>query len=69
MSSSTTAAQQDYRVRDLSLADLGRRAIEVAEKEMPGLMAVREKYAHLKPLAGARIHRILAHDGADRGAD
>ena len=55
MSSSPTAAQPDYQVRDLSLADLGRRAIEVAEKEMPGLMAVREKYAHLKPLAGARI--------------
>jgi adenosylhomocysteinase len=56
MSSSTaTASTQDFRVRDLSLADLGRRAIEVAEKEMPGLMAVREKYAQLKPLAGVRI--------------
>ena len=54
-SSTAVAAQQDYKVRDLSLADLGRRAIEVAEKEMPGLMAVREKYAQLKPLAGVRI--------------
>ena len=54
-SPSSTAAQQDYKVRDISLADLGRRAIEVAEKEMPGLMAVREKYAQAKPLAGARI--------------
>ena len=54
-SSTATATQQDFKVRDLSLADLGRRAIEVAEKEMPGLMAVREKYAQLKPLAGVRI--------------
>ena len=54
-SSTATATQQDFKVRDLSLADLGRRAIEVAEKEMPGLIAVREKYAQLKPLAGVRI--------------
>jgi len=53
--SSAATAQQDYKVRDLSLADLGRRAIEVAEKEMPGLMSVRAKNARQKPLAGARI--------------
>jgi adenosylhomocysteinase len=50
-----TAAQQDFKVRDLSLAEQGRLAIEVAEKEMPGLIAVRDKYAVLKPLAGVRI--------------
>jgi adenosylhomocysteinase len=47
--------KQDYKVRDLTLADSGRRAIEVAEKEMPGLMAVRAKYARQKPLKGARV--------------
>jgi adenosylhomocysteinase len=49
----TTAA--DYKVKDISLADFGRREIEIAEKEMPGLMATREKYGPKKPLAGARI--------------
>ena len=45
----------DYKVADLSLADWGRREIEIAEKEMPGLMAIREKYAKSQPLAGVRI--------------
>lgn len=45
----------DYRVADLSLADWGRKEIAIAETEMPGLMAVREEYASVKPLAGARI--------------
>ena len=43
-----------YKVRDISLADFGRREISIAEKEMPGLMAIREKYAAAKPLAGVR---------------
>ena len=46
---------QDYKVADLSLADFGRKEIEIAESEMPGLMAVREEYAGKRPLAGARI--------------
>lgn len=45
----------DYRVKDIGLADLGRKEIEIAEHEMPGLMATREKYGPEKPLAGARI--------------
>ena len=45
----------DYKVKDISLADLGRRKIQIAEKEMPGLMAIREKYGQKKPLKGARI--------------
>jgi adenosylhomocysteinase len=49
------AKKLDYKVRDLSLADAGRRAIEVAEKEMPGLMSVRAKYARQKPLKGVRV--------------
>lgn len=44
-----------YKVADISLAGWGRKEIEIAEKEMPGLMAVRRKYADTKPLKGARI--------------
>ena len=44
-----------YKVADINLADFGRKEIEIAEHEMPGLMALREKYAGKKPLAGARI--------------
>src|SRR5213083_945259 len=45
----------DYKVADINLADWGRKEISIAEKEMPGLMAIREKYATSKPLAGVRI--------------
>jgi adenosylhomocysteinase len=48
-----------YKVKDLSLADWGRREIELAEAEMPGLMAIRERYGKDKPLAGARIAGCL----------
>ncbi len=44
-----------YKVKDISLADFGRKEIEIAEKEMPGLMSVRKKYASEKPLKGAKI--------------
>ena len=44
-----------YKIADISLADWGRKEITVAEKEMPGLMSIRAKYAASKPLAGARI--------------
>ena len=44
-----------YKVADINLADFGRKEIEIAEHEMPGLMALREKYTGKKPLAGARI--------------
>jgi adenosylhomocysteinase len=44
-----------YRVKDMALADFGRREIEIAEKEMPGLLAIRNKYSATKPLKGARI--------------
>src|SRR5438477_9077973 len=47
--------ETDYKVADISLADFGRREISIAEKEMPGLMAIREKYAPARPLAGVRI--------------
>ena len=45
----------DFKVADLNLADFGRTEISLAEHEMPGLMAMRERYADSKPLAGARI--------------
>lgn len=45
----------DYKIRDISLAEFGRKEIQIAEHEMPGLMAVREKYASSKPLKGVRI--------------
>jgi adenosylhomocysteinase len=48
-------ATHDYQVHDLGLADWGRREISVAEQEMPGLMAVREKHGVAKPLAGVRV--------------
>jgi adenosylhomocysteinase len=50
-----TPAVQDYKVRDFSLADAGRKQIDIAEAEMPGLMSIRKKYAASKPLKGVRI--------------
>jgi len=49
----------DYKIADINLADWGRREIVIAEKEMPGLMAVREKYGSSKPLAGVRVSGSL----------
>ncbi|MGH3746961.1 MAG: adenosylhomocysteinase [Micromonosporaceae bacterium] len=50
-----TVAEGDFKVADLSLAAFGRREIQLAEHEMPGLMAVRQEYADAQPLAGARV--------------
>src|SRR5579862_9135743 len=50
-----TLNQTDFKVADLSLADWGRKEIAIAEHEMPGLMAIRRKYAKEQPLAGVRI--------------
>jgi adenosylhomocysteinase len=49
------AAKQDFKVKDLSLADWGRKTIDVSEQEMPGLMSIRKKYAATKPLKGVRV--------------
>lgn len=46
---------EEYKIKDIGLADFGRKELDIAEKEMPGLMAVREKYGPQKPLEGARI--------------
>lgn len=55
MFSYTIDEKLQYKVADISLADWGRKEIEIAEKEMPGLMAIRKKYAGKKPLKGARV--------------
>ncbi len=51
--------KQDYKVKDIGLAEWGRKEIELAEKEMPGLMALREEFGKTKPLKGARIAGCL----------
>jgi len=50
-----TIERMQYHVKDISLAEFGRKEIEIAEKEMPGLLAIRKKYSSRKPLKGARI--------------
>src|SRR3954469_1281662 len=48
-------AKADFKVRDMSLAEYGRKSIDISEHEMPGLMSIRNKYAKTKPLKGVRI--------------
>ena len=55
MATATLNTAADYKVADISLADFGRKEIDIAEQEMPGLMSVRKKYAAGKPLAGVRV--------------
>lgn len=55
MNHTITINELKYKVKDIALADWGRKEIEIAEKEMPGLMSIRRKYAAEKPLKGARI--------------
>ncbi|MCA9712615.1 MAG: adenosylhomocysteinase, partial [Myxococcales bacterium] len=55
----STTTDQDFKVHDLSLADFGRKEIQLAEKEMPGLMALRARYGASKPLRGAKIAGCL----------
>src|SRR5450631_660518 len=57
--SQTETAYVKYKVKDFSLAEWGRKEIELAETEMPGLMALRKKYGASKPLKGARIAGCL----------
>ncbi len=59
MDQTITRKEHQYKVKDLSLADWGRKEIEMAQKEMPGLMALRKKYGAQKPLLGARISGSL----------
>ena len=55
MTATLEETKADYKVRDIGLADFGRKEIDIAEKEMPGLMATREKYGPDKPLAGVKV--------------
>jgi adenosylhomocysteinase len=55
----TTESMSNYKVKDISLADWGRKEINIAEAEMPGLMALRDEFGESKPLAGARIAGCL----------
>jgi adenosylhomocysteinase len=55
VTSGGSSPNDDFRVADISMADWGRREIDIAEQEMPGLMATREKYGPQKPLQGVRI--------------
>ena len=55
MATTTIATDLAYKVADISLAEWGRKELDIAEQEMPGLMAIRKKYAVEKPLAGVRI--------------
>jgi adenosylhomocysteinase len=54
-----TTQTTDYKVKDMSLADFGRKEITLAEQEMPGLMALRKKYGSQKPLANTKISGSL----------
>jgi adenosylhomocysteinase len=54
-----TAQKLNYKVKDINMAEWGRKEIELAEAEMPGLMALREEYGNSKPLKGARIAGCL----------
>ena len=58
----------DYVIKDIGLADWGRKEIAIAETEMPGLMATREEFGPSSRCAGAHL-RLAAHDHPDRGAD
>jgi len=51
----TFSTEGDYKIRDISLADWGRKEIDIAEHEMPGLMSIRRKYAASQPLKGVRV--------------
>ena len=55
---------EDFKVKDIKLAEFGRKEISLAETEMPGLMAIRKEYGTKKPLKGARILGCL-HDHSD----
>ena len=54
-----TSTYIPYKVKDIALAEWGRKEIELAEAEMPGLMALREEYGESQPLKGARIAGCL----------
>ena len=75
---SKKVGREPYKVTDLGLAEFGRKEIRLAEQEMPGLMALRERYKGKRPLAGAKVMgslhmtiqtAVLIETLADLGAD
>jgi adenosylhomocysteinase len=58
-----------YKVKDISLADWGRKEISLAEAEMPGLMALRERYKSEKPLKGCKNCWLSPHDNTNSSFD
>jgi adenosylhomocysteinase len=65
--STKTVPYTAFKVKDISLADWGRKEIELAEAEMPGLMSLREEYGDEQPLKGAHCG-MSSHDHSNRGA-
>src|SRR6478672_9924892 len=61
MTTTTIPTGADFKVADLSLAAFGRKEIQLAEHEMPGLMAIRREFAATQPLKGARITGLLQY--------
>ena len=59
---------ENYKVKDIGLADWGRKEIAIAESEMPGLMALREEYGAQQAAQGRAHRRLPPHDHPDRGA-
>ena len=55
----------NYKVKDISLAEWGRKEIALAEAEMPGLMSIREEYGSSKPLAGSKNCWMFAYDNSN----
>ena len=60
---------KDYKIADISLAAWGRKEINIAETEMPGLMALREEYGQEQPLKRCTNRRLFAHDHTNGGID
>ena len=60
---------EQYAVKDISLASFGRKEIEIAEKEMPGLLAIRKKYSSEKPLERSPNYRFTSYDDSDCCSD
>ena len=56
---------QDYKVKDISQANFGRKEISLAETEMPGLMALRKEYKGKKPLKGCKNRRLSSYDNSN----
>ena len=67
--SNSTIDNNDYKVADINLADFGRKEIELAESEMPALMALRNKYSAQKPLEGCKYTGLHSYDNSDSSPD